>query len=97
MARYCWIGAVLIFLLLEAMTLYGQHRKHPFSGWSFQFLYVPVMLTLPFSAIAPMYFGAKSGKYGETSEGERTRLNFVVSFAILMAYVTLLICVGELL
>jgi hypothetical protein len=94
MASYCWIGAGLIFVLLEAMTMFSQYRKHP-SGLPLRFFFVPVMLTLPFSAIAPLYLDVKSGKYAEMSESERGRLNFTVSFAILMAYVTLLICVGE--
>jgi len=92
MASYCWIGAVLIFALLEAVTMYSQYRK---LGLSFRSFYLPVMLTLPFSATAPLYRDAKSGKYGKASESELSRLKFTVSFSVLMAYLTLFICLGE--
>jgi hypothetical protein len=93
---YCWAGSVLIFIMLECIVIFSQLQKHVLEPSSFRFFYLPIMLTLPFSSLAQLDRD-KGGKTGIVSNDERSRLSFVVSFSLLIAYLTLLICLGELL
>jgi hypothetical protein len=92
-ARYCWIGTFLPFVLLEVFTIYSQYRKHNLGRIRLCFL--PVMMTLPLSVAAPLFQSTKRGIRGEITELELNRLNYVVSITLLVTYVTLFICVGE--
>lgn len=95
LARFCWIGAVLTLVVLEVLVVFSQFHKLRFGPRSLHYFYVPVMLTLPLSAIAPLYLRARAGRYGVMNEDEQGRLSFVASFSLLVAYLTLLVCVGE--
>ena len=61
MASYCWIGAGLIFVLLEAMTMFSQYRKHP-SGLSLRFFFRSRNADAPFLSNCPTIPRCKIGK-----------------------------------
>lgn len=59
------------------------------------FWYVPVMLTIPLSAVFPALVKARTDFAHLAAKKEQEKLSVVVAYSVLMAYVTLFICLGE--
>jgi len=92
---YSWVGALLILIGLECLVIASQLTKYHIPIKSFRFYYLPVMLTIPMSAIGPLCLNNRSDKSDEPGEAKRSSIMQVAAFSLLIAYITLLVCLGE--
>ncbi len=87
------IGAKCLLVLTEGVVIYSQLR-HGVRLWSFHFFYLPVILTVPYSVISPLYLKARHGSLSVDRDVEG-RQSYVASFSLFVAYITLFVCLAE--
>lgn len=92
-----WAGGLIAFASVEILVCYLQWVKSRGAILSFHFLYLPVMLSLPISTIFPLYVKLKSSVEFQHCPETVGRLSYLAAVSIIIAYVTLLICMGQVL
>jgi hypothetical protein len=89
-----WMGVNCLLALIEGVVIYSQLHHPGAQLWSFHFFYLPVVLTVPYSVISPLYLKARSERLGPDLDAQRS-LSYVAAFSLLVAYITLFISLAE--
>ena len=90
-----WIGANCLLLLIECVIIFSQLHHLGVRLWSFQFFYLPVAVTVPYSVISPFYLKARSRRPSSTDPYAEDSVSYVASFSLVATYITLFICLAE--
>ncbi len=92
-----WVGTNCLLVLIECVVIYSQLHHPSVRLWSFHFFYLPVVITVPYSVISPLYLRARSGRLSSTNLDAEGSLSYVASFSLLVTYITIFICLAEVL
>jgi hypothetical protein len=95
--KYLWVGAFLAFLLVECLVIYSELTRHSSKPWFFQFVYAPIMVSIPFTTGWPLYRDLKRSLEVTNCEVLANRVSGALATLTLVSYLAISICVLEVL
>jgi hypothetical protein len=94
-AKYLWAGAFLALLLVECLVIYVELTRHSSKPWFFQFVYAPIMVSIPFTTGWPLYRNLKRSLEVNNCEVLIDRISGALATLTLISYLALSICFLE--
>ena len=95
---FVWAGAILVCLGVECLVCYVQLAKYRYSISTLRFFYLPIMLSLPWSTVVPLYVKLQdSVNQLMPDQTTRKQLSYFAAVSMLITYLTIFIVLGELL
>ena len=90
-----WVLASLCLGLTEALLLYIRVWKDSVNPWSMSALYIPIMVTLPFSTGVSFYRKFTKLKAIENNDAMVDDCSLYVACMVLVAQATVFICIAD--